>query len=372
MKLARVSLALGAFFVLALSVAGCGSSSSSSAVVDMAGNPISLSAVNHWMFIAEKGQSQSPTQPVVVPNDPPGFANCIALARKEFPQLADKKKTSDKTLQGQCKLIFTQLSGQVLDFLIKSYWYQAEAARQHLSVSDADVTKTFNKDKKQAYPTDAGYQAFLTQTGFTTPDLLFRIRFILTQQKLVAKQTKAVTAAEIQAYYNSHMTQFGTPEMRNIRIVLTKSAAQANAAMAALKSGKSWNAVAKQYSTDAATKNSGGLLTNVTKGQQDQALDKAAFSAPQGQVMGPVHGQFGYYVFEVTKITAATEQTLAQATPVIKGQLGSEHQTAAQTAVDAQAKRDFLAKTKCKTQYTMADCAGYKAPAGKSGTSSTG
>ena len=44
------------------------------------------------------------------------------------------------------------------------------------------------------------------------------------------------------------------------------------AAKKALSSGQSWSTVAKKYSTDTATKNSGGLLTGLTKQQADPAL----------------------------------------------------------------------------------------------------
>src|SRR5689334_25447160 len=100
-------------------------------------------------------------------------------------------------------------------------------------------------------------------------------------------------------------------------MILAKNQADAQAAQKALKSGQSWNKVAKKYSTDPTSKNNGGLLVGVTKGQQDAALDKAAFAAPINQLIGPVRGQFGYYVFDVTKITKPTHQTLAQATPLI-------------------------------------------------------
>ena len=69
--------------------------------------------------------------------------------------------------------------------------------------------------------------------------------------------------------------------------------------------------VAKKYSIDPTTKNKGGVLTNVTKGQQDAALSKAAFAATTNKLIGPVKGQFGYYVVEVTKITPATQKSLA-------------------------------------------------------------
>jgi len=120
--------------------------------------------------------------------------------------------------------------------------------------------------------------------------------------------------------------------------------------------------VAKKYSVDTATKNKGGLLVGVTKGQEEQALDTAAFSAPTGKVIGPIHGTFGYYVFEVTSIKKSTQQTLDQATPLIKQILQGQSQTNAQTAVDNQVKKAWLSKTKCRSTYAMADCSGYKAP----------
>ena len=207
--------------------------------------------------------------------------------------------------------------------------------------------------------------------GFTVPDLLFRFRVSSLFQKLAAKHTTKVTPATIQAYYNSHKSQFGKPETRDIRIVLTKTQAQAVAAKNALSKGQSWSAVAKKYSTDPTTKSRGGLLTGVTQGQQDKALDSASFAAPVNKVLGPVKGQFGYYVFEVTKVTKATQQSLAQATPLIQQTLTGQQQTNAQTAVDSGAKKQWLSKTQCRGVYAMADCKGYKAPATSTTTAPT-
>ena len=370
MKVRRSLLALGAFFVAAAGVAGCGSGVPGNSVADVAGNPITTQAFNHWMFVVAKSEAaQSPGTPVIVPNDPPNFNTCISEVRKQIPTLA-KSKTA--TLRSDCKQLFTSLSSQVMDFLITAYWYQADAAKLHVNVTDADVQKTFNAAKKQTFPTAAGFNAYLTQTGQTMEDVLYRFKVNAIVQKLQAKDTKSITQADIVAYYNSHQSQFGTPEARNLRIVLTKTAAQADAAKKALQSGQSWNTVAKKYSTDPTTKNSGGLLTNVTQGQQDAALTQAAFSAPLNTLLGPVKGQFGYYVLEVTKITQATHKTLAQATPTIRSDIANSQTQTAQTAVANHAKKDWLSQTKCASQYAMADCSGYKAPKTATTGSSTG
>ena len=372
MKVRSSLLALGAFFVAAIGVVGCGSSVSGDSVANVAGNQITTQAFNHWMYVAAKSQAaQSPGQPVIVPNDPPNFNNCVAEVRKAIPSLA---KTSTKTLQSDCKQLFTSLSSQVMDFLIKSYWYQADAAKMGVKVTDAEVQKAFTTAKNQQFPTAAGFNNFLSQTGQTLPDILFRFRINEIVQKLVAKHNSTVTPAAIAAYYNSHQSQFGTPQSLNLKLVLAKDQASAEAAKKALQSGQSWKTVAAKYSTDPTTKNNGGVLNGVTKQQADTALANAAFSAPLNKLLGPIKGQFGYYVFEVTHNKPGTQQSLAQATPLIKQQLTTQNSQSAQTAVDNKAKKDWLSQTTCRSGYAMADCKGYKAPATAttSGTTSTG
>jgi foldase protein PrsA len=358
MKALRRTLALGAFFVVALVAAGCGSGVPGNAVADIAGNPITVQAFNHWMYLEAKNiSSQQQGGPVVVPTDPPQYSNCITAVKSQVPTLAS---ATTKTVRNLCAQTFKQIGSPVLHSLITAYWFQAEAARQHISVSNAEVMRTFEVQKRAAFPTDAQFQAYLKQTGLTLQDILFRFRVNALYAKLVAKHPTAVTPAAIQAYYNSHLTQYTTPETRDIRLVLTNTKAQALAAQAALRSGKSWNAVAKKYSIDPTSKNHGGLLAKVTRGQQDQALDAAAFSAAAGKLLGPIHGQFGYYVFEVSKITPTKVQPLAAAAPLIQSTLARQLQSTAATAIQALARKHWLSKTTCRSDYMMADCAGYK------------
>jgi foldase protein PrsA len=366
----RRTLALCAFFVLPVAIAACGSGIPGDSVADMAGNPITLRAFNHWMFVAAKSQSaQNPGAPVIVPNDPPNFTHCVAQVRRQVPSLA---KTSTSTLRSDCKQLFTSLSGEVMDFLIKAYWYQAEAARLGIKVTNAQVQRVFLAAKRAQFANDAQYRQFLAQTGQTQQDILFRFRINQIFQKLIARHTKKVTPQAIAQYYRAHLSQFGTPETRNIRIVLAKTISQARAAKAALSSGQSWKAVAKKYSTDPTSKNNGGLLIGVTKGQEEQALDRVAFAAREGVLLGPIKGQFGYYILEVVKITKATQQTLAQATPLIEQTLTGQLQANSQQAVDAEARKHWLGQTKCRPEYMMADCSGYKAPKSAPGIPTTG
>jgi foldase protein PrsA len=367
MKSLRNIPALGAFFVaIAVALAGCGSGIPGDSVATVAGNPITTQAFNHWMFVLAKTQAaQAPGEPVIVPNDPPNFTKCIAQVKAEIPSLA---KTADKTLKADCGRVFTSLSSEVMNYLITSYWYQAEAHKLGIKVTNAQVEKTLEQAKKAQFSTATQFDTFLSSSGQTVADVTYRIRVEQLYAKLLARHPSKVTAAAIAAYYNDHKSQFGTAETRNVRIVLAQSLAKANEAKTALQSGQSWTAVAKKYSIDPTTKNNGGLLDGVTKNGQDAALTAAAFSAPVNKLVGPVKGQFGYYVVDVLKVNPATQRSLAQSSALIKQTLTSQLQTSSANAVTNQAKKSWLSQTKCRALYAMAYCSGYKAPKSSSST----
>jgi foldase protein PrsA len=372
MKTLRSFPALCAFFVVAaLIVAGCGSSSSSSSsdassvpstdAAVVAGNPISKRAVLHWMYVDAKGQAaQSPGSPVIVPTDPPEFPKCIAQVRKQIPTLA---KESDAKIRAACQSAFTSYSQAVMAFLITGYWYQGTAHKLGINLTQAQLQQAIAKAKAESgIKNAAAYKTFLTTSGYTPADIAFRIRISTIFMKLLKQHSTTVSNAEIASYYAAHKASYGSAEKLNLRIVLAKTQAKANAARAALQSGQSWDTVAKQYSIDPTTKDTGGLLKGVTAKEEDAALSKAAFSAPLNQLQGPVKGQFGDYVFEVLSKTPATQQTLAQATKAIKQTLTTQKQTAAQAAINKLASSQWKSSTVCNKLFATTDCANYVKP----------
>jgi parvulin-like peptidyl-prolyl isomerase len=364
MRISRKLAALAAFFVIAAIIAGCGSSIPSNSVASVAGNPISLQAVNHWMYIAAKQQVASAAQegesePLLVANDPPHFTSCIKELRTVIPSLA---KTADSKLRTDCRQVFTQGSSEVMAFLIEGYWYQADAHKLGVSITDAQVNKEFAKAKKAEFPTPADFTNYLKTSGYTEQDVLFEIRVNLAYSKLLKRYEKPVNAAAISAYFKAHASEFGTPETRDIHLVRTKTQADAQAALNALKSGQSWNTVAKKYSEDATARKDGGLLSNVPRGQQEAAVSTAIFSSPVNKLIGPIKGLFGYYALEVTKVTAATHESLAKESPTIKSLLNSQEEQKAATKVNDYSTKNWKSKTMCRTTYSVTDCSHYTPP----------
>jgi foldase protein PrsA len=365
MRISRKLAALAAFFVIAAAIAGCGSSVQTNSVADVAGNPITLQAFNHWMYVAAKGQAaqaaqQGQAEPVIVPNDPPKYAGCLKQVKAQIPSLAT---TAKKTLVSDCDMLFKQYTTQVLGFLIQGYWYQADAYKDGIKYTSADLTKAFNKAFKSEFKTQTAFKAYLKSSGQTKADILFQLRVNAIYAKLIKRFEKPATAAAIQAYYTAHKSQFGTQATANIHLVRTSSQAKAQAALNALKSGQSWDTVAKQYAEDASAKTTGGVLTGVTNGQEEAAVNKVIFASPANKLEGPIKGVFGFYVLEVTKSTPAVTESLAKATATIKQLLTQQEQTKAEAKVTAEGKKNWGKTTTCRRPYYQVTmCVNYKAP----------
>lgn len=364
----RILLALGAFFVAAIALAACGSSGNSvpsNAVASVDGTPITKADYDKWAVITARGSAAQGGAAAVVVPDPPTYTRCIAALRKQTRPVRGQPAPTDVTLRAQCRQENDQLVQQTMSTLIQNVWIDKEAKDQGISVSDADVQRQLVLTKRQSFPTEAAYQRFLKQSGMTQADVLDRVRTQALATALTRKiQTSAapVTDAQVQSYYTRNRSQFAVPERRDVDLILTRTQAQANAAKKAVAGGTSWAAVAKKYSTDAASKATGGVLRGVTQGQQDRAFDQAAFTAKKGVVVGPVKGQFGYYVVRVLAVTPAQQTSLAAARAQIRALLEQQGQQQKMASFIRDFENRWRAKTNCRTGYVVQLCSNAPTP----------
>jgi foldase protein PrsA len=348
LPLATLALGVVAF-------AGCGNDVPAGAVAKVGDATITQDEFDKWLNTAAKGNAQGGT--AAVP-DPPDYTKCVA-AKAKTPVPKGQKKPSDDDLKKQCKSEYDALKREVMQFLIQAEWVQQEAADKDIKVTDAQIKKSFEDQKKQAFPNPKQYKQFLATSGMTEEDILFRVKLDQLQQKLTQKVTedaKKVSDEDISAYYEKNKKRFAQPERRDLRVVLTKTEAKANQAQQALESGQPFKKVVKQYSIDEASKSQAGLLPAVSEGQQEKAFDKAIFDAKKGELEGPVKTQFGWYVFKVEKVTKASQQTLEQSKETIKNLLRSQRQQKALDEFIKSFREDYKDRTDCADDYRVAEC----------------
>jgi foldase protein PrsA len=356
--LARITLK----FLLPLALTGaavafvaCGNDVPPGAVAKVGDTEITQDQFDKWLAIATKGQAQGGQGTEL---DAPEFTKCVA-AKKKAPAPSGQAKQTDAALKKQCKTEYETIKAQVMQFLIQAEWVTQEAEKRNVEVKPAQLQKTLEDQKKQAFPTDKAYKTYLKTSGMTEADILFRVKLNELQTKLtqdVTEDAKKVSDADVEEYYEKNKKRFAQPERRDLLIVLTKTEAKADAAKQALDSGQPWKQVVKQYSIDETTKAQGGKLAAVAKGQQDKALEDAVFAASKGEVEGPVKTQFGWYVFEVEKITPASQQSLEQSRDTIKNLLRSQRQQKTLDAFIKDFREEYKDETNCSDDYRVAEC----------------
>jgi foldase protein PrsA len=338
-----------------VAIAGCGNDVPAGAVAKVGDSTVTQDEFDKWLAIAVKGQGQGGT--AAVP-DPPDFTNCVA-AKKKTPVPKGQERPSDEALKKQCKTEFDNLKREVMQFLIQAEWVQQEAEEQDIKITDKEIERALEDQKKQAFPNDKQYQEFLASSGMKEEDVLFRVRLSQLQQKLTEKVTsdaKKVSDEDVQAYYEKNKKRFAQPERRDLRVVLTKTEAKAQQAKRALNSGQPFKAVVKRYSIDEASKSQAGLLPAVSEGQQEKAFDEAIFDAGKGNLEGPVKTQFGWYVFKVEKVTKASQQTLEQSKDTIRNLLRSQREQKALDEFIKNFREDYKDETDCADDFRVAEC----------------
>jgi foldase protein PrsA len=248
---------------------------------------------------------------------------------------------------------------QVMQFLVSAKWIEGEAKDRGLSATPAEVDRQFKETKDQSFPNEKAYQRFLRTSGQNEEDLKFRVRLDVLSNKIrqqVTESSQDVSNSEVEKYYNDNSQQFSQPERRDLEVVLSKKQADVLEAKRRIEGGEKWSKVAKELSDDPASKDQGGKLLGVTKGQQDPKLDAAVFAAVEKKVVGPIKTDAGYYVFRVTKVTKASKQSLEQSQQGIRQLLVSQKQQKELDQFSKTFRNDWRSRTDCANDYKIADC----------------
>jgi len=261
---------------------------------------------------------------------------------------------------------YQALQTQAVAFLVQRAEYDKKADELKITVTDKELQARVDEVKKQYF---AGNQAKLDkqlkEQGYTTESFQVDVREQLLAQKIYDEVTKAaeVTDAQVTKYYNENKSQYAVAESRDVRHILVKTKAEADKIYVQIKAGGDFAALAKKYSLDPGSKDSGGKLT-ITRGQTVAPFDKEAFLLPTNQVSRPVKTQFGYHVIQpVSAVTPAKTSALKDVKTQVKAQLQEKAKNDAITKWTADTKKAFEPK--------IAYATGFAPPAAATDTTAT-
>jgi foldase protein PrsA len=273
----------------------------------------------------------------------------VSITQEQFNKLMDRAQKSYKTngrkFPKAGTSAYDQIKFQAVSFLVQKEEFAQEAQKMGITISDKQIQKRLKQIKKQYFNnSEKAYQKQLKTQDLTETEVESDIKDQLISQDLYNKVTAGVKVsdADVQKYYNSHLTQYQQPESRTVRHILisvcgpsspqgskclpdAKAKAKAdqlfNQIKAAGSSQKLFASLAKKYSQDPGSASQGGKLT-ISKGQTVAPFEQTAFLLGVGTLSHPVKTQYGYHlIMPISDLTPAHTTPLKQVEESIRQQL---------------------------------------------------
>jgi peptidyl-prolyl cis-trans isomerase D len=210
---------------------------------------------------------------------------------------------------------------------------------------------------KSIKPTDTELKAFYSanQARYTSaiPEKR-QIRYFVMNEKNVADKV-TVDPAEIQRAYSAGQAAYRIPERVKVRHILIEmpkpgpdgkvdpkavdaARAKAEDVLKQIKATGDWAGLAKKYSGDPGSKDKGGELDWLSRGQTVAEFDKVAFAQNKGQISDPVQSSFGFHIIQTEEKEDAHLKPLDEVKAGIEGAIKAEKIKAAMTQASTDAE----------------------------------
>ncbi len=327
---------------------------------------IALAAVLAAFFLAGCGGSSDSED---VPSDAVAVVGDQEISKQQFDALIAQARASatqqKRTFPKAGTPEFKNLQNQGLDYLVRRAEFEQKADDMDVKVTDQQVNERLDQLKKQFYGgDDKKFKASLKKLLLTEAQVRKDVRAQLLEEALYKKVTEdtKVSDKDIQDFYDKNKAQYKQAATREVRHILVKSKAKANALHTQLENGADFAKLAKQNSEDPGSKGQGGKLT-VSQGQTVPPFDKAAFSLDKNELSKPIKTQYGWHIIQpLSEVKKASTTPLDQVKEAIKQQLISEKKT--------KAMRDWI--DGLKEDFDVNYQVGYEPPSTTATTSTTG
>ncbi|MGI6685173.1 MAG: foldase protein PrsA [Bacillota bacterium] len=186
---------------------------------------------------------------------------------------------------------------QTLDSLITDRIIDKEAKKNKISISEKEIQEELDNLIVQN-----GGQTLFDQTlkayNLTLDDVKKDIGKNMKLEKLLQKEV-SVSEEEMKSYFQKNKESFNQQEQVQVRHILVDDEATAKEVKEKLDAGVDFAELAKKYSTDSGTKDAGGELGFISKGQMVAEFEEAAFSLKVGQTSEPIKSDYGYHIINV-------------------------------------------------------------------------
>lgn len=113
-------------------------------------------------------------------------------------------------------------------------------------------------------------------------------------------ESEQITESKIEEYYQNHLEDFRKPERVTVRQIVVSHQAQADQLLARIKRGADFSRLAQQFSIDPSSRDRGGEMDPISRGELEPSLEAAVFALKvPGEVSPVIATPFGYHIFQL-------------------------------------------------------------------------
>jgi peptidyl-prolyl cis-trans isomerase SurA len=214
------------------------------------------------------------------------------------------------------KKMLEEARHKALDAMVDDRLVMQQATELKLNVSSDEVERAIDEVKKQNKLDDATFTEALKQQGFTMEGYRKNLRRQILNLKVVNTAVRSrinISDDEVKTYYQQNARQLGGDKQAHIRQILIGVPADANpdeverkkrvaAKVVELgRGGTKFEELAKKYSDDDTTKESGGDAGWIGKGVLVDQLEEAIAGMDDGDVRGPIRVGPGWMVLQLVE-----------------------------------------------------------------------
>lgn len=210
--------------------------------------------------------------------------------------------------------ILKENEAMFLENLISFRLQIQEATGNRSRVSEEEVKETMDNIKKKYAMTDAQFEDSLRAEGYTLGEYKRRLAEQLLQSKIVNQQVRSkilVTDADVDIFLKENKNFRGSTEVYHIRQIFFKKPKdeaekgrveeKAQAVYAQAQQGADFVELARRHSEDA-TRNAGGDLGFIEKGNLAKDFISALASMKQGDVSKPFWSDRGLHILRLEEM----------------------------------------------------------------------
>jgi parvulin-like peptidyl-prolyl isomerase len=249
--------------------------------------------------------------------------NGVAISKVEYQSaLAHVERAFSPQAEEKAALAQRVLEKMITDELLIQH-----ARAEGIQVTSEEVDEKL-QEIAEAGGGEAAIEAFAERSGLS----MARMRSNLERNLLIERlgelmgASAKVSPREVKEYYQAHLKEFRRGDSVTLAHILFREGKidpleRARKVHAAIKSGMAFEKAVKEYSDDALTRDQGGSLGTLKRGEMLAELEQAAFSMEAGAVSAPVKSPRGIHLLKVLERKPGSQRPLSEVQEEIRTQM---------------------------------------------------